>query len=500
MDVISRDSADDQMRKALCGMGVPAARVGAMERAIAALIAFMDDASLGTAVELEGAAVKAALAAARPLLEVRLQDRLDALDEETRGQAECTACKTVASSQGRRKRRWRSLTGPLELTRRYAQCSKCGEKRSLSQERLGLPWSDYTPRLEEVCTLMATTVPHGMAVELVERLAGVEVSGRGIQQMTERRAQKLEQALLDDVEAYACYDETGLPIEKPRRPPDATRKDADTAYIEVDGVVPMTREEIREEDLSEADRRRRRKARREGARGGRGRRYTLVGREVKNAVLYTADACATESPSRACITDKRYVSCLGDWQQFAQLLWVEMTRKRFDRAGLLVLISDGADWVRSLAKWLPVPVLLILDLFHVKHRIWEVANALYGEHTPQARAWAEMQCECVEAGQARAVIDSLKSLAPRGTAKELTRLLIEYLTANLDRTDYPAYKKRGLRVGSGAVESANYHVTGARLKLQGMRWSPQGAREMAYLRADLFNGAWEARTRALPAA
>ena len=65
--------------------------------------------------------------------------------------------------------------------------------------------------------------------------------------------------------------------------------------------------------------------------------------------------------------------------------------------------------------------------------------------------------------------------------------------------DYPAYKRQRLRVGSGAIESANYHVTGARLKLQGMRWSEQGAREMAYLRADLFNGHWEARTRQLRA-
>ncbi len=30
----------------------------------------------------------------------------------------------------------------------------------------------------------------------------------------------------------------------------------------------------------------------------------------------------------------------------------------------------------------PDPVLLILHVFHVKHRIWEVANALYGERTP----------------------------------------------------------------------------------------------------------------------
>ncbi|MEK7246873.1 MAG: ISKra4 family transposase [Chloroflexota bacterium] len=500
MNVISQDAAREQVCQLLSGWGLPAARMAGLAEAISVLVDLVTGEAPGSAVDLEASAVTAALAAARPLLEVRLQERLDVLDEETRGVCECLLCGASAASQGRRQRRWRSLTGPLRLVRRYTQCTSCGEKRSLSQERLGLSWSEYTPRLEEVCTLMATTVPHGMAVELVEKLAGVEVSAHGIQQMTERRAQRLEAALRADASRYACYDDTGLPVDKPERPKDATKRPVGTAYIEVDGVVPMTREEVPEKDLSAQDRRRRQKAIRDGARGGRGRRYTLVGREVKNAVLYTADDCAPESPSRACLTDKRYVSHLGDWQQFAKLLWVEIVRKSFDRAQQLVLISDGAEWVRSLAKWLPVQPLLILDLFHVKHRIWEVANALYGEHTPAATAWAQIQCECVEAGQASSVIASLEALSPRAKATKLVRLLVEYLQANLDRMDYPAYRKRGLRVGSGAVESANYHVTGARLKLQGMRWSLQGAREMSYLRADLFNGRWQERTRQLPVA
>ncbi|MBI4640638.1 MAG: hypothetical protein HY731_08090 [Candidatus Tectomicrobia bacterium] len=46
-----------------------------------------------------------------------------------------------------------------------------------------------------------------------------------------------------------------------------------------------------------------------------------------------------------------------------------------------------------------------------------------------------------------------------------------------------------------AVESTNDHVTGARLKLAGRRWSEQGAVAMARLRTDLFHGIWEARTR-----
>ena len=52
----------------------------------------------------------------------------------------------------------------------------------------------------------------------------------------------------------------------------------------------------------------------------------------------------------------------------------------------------------------------------------------------------------------------------------------------------------------GKVESANYHVTGARLKCQGMRWDEKGAAQMALLRADLFNDRWDGRTRQMLAA
>ena len=145
-----------------------------------------------------------------------------------------------------------------------------------------------------------------------------------------------------------------------------------------------------------------------------------------------------------------------------------------------------------------MPTLLILDLFHVKHRVWEVAHSMYGEHSPKAAQWAHVQCDRIEAGHAEEVIEALRFLKPaRNETQEALRLMILYLTKNLDRMDYPAYRARGLRVGSGAVESANFHVTGARLKLQGMRWSVNGAAQMAALRADLFNGQHEPRTRQL---
>lgn len=395
------------------------------------------------------------------------------------------------------------MLGPLFLRRRYARCATCEHGVAPAQDALGLSWSDFTPRFEEVCTLMSVTVPFGMARDLVAEVCGVDVSVKGVQEMTERRGAAVLKLDKSRAEECAPFDPEGLPVAVPVRPPDTVPEAAapKVAYLDIDGVVPITREEFEEAELTAADRERIARAKAEKARGGKGKRFHIVGREVKNAVLYDGKDCVSQSVGRGCLLDKSYVSHLGSWTEFAERLWVSMSRLRFDQAELLVVLSDGAEWIRSLSEWLPVPTFLILDLFHVKHRIWDVARSLHGAHSKKTTRWANLQCERVEDGDARKVIATLRRLSPaRAETRELVRLLISYLENNLDRMNYPEYRARGLRVGSGAVESANFHVTGARLKLQGMRWSEEGARQMAALRADLFNGQHRSRSRELLAA
>ena len=131
-----------------------------------------------------------------------------------------------------------------------------------------------------------------------------------------------------------------------RRPADAVPPSAapKVAYIEIDGVIPITREEITGDELTAEDREKQAKAKTEKARGGKARRFRIVGREVKNAVLHDGKDCVAESVGRGCLLAKTYVSHLGDWASFAALLWVQMLRLRFDQAELLVVLSDGAEW------------------------------------------------------------------------------------------------------------------------------------------------------------
>lgn len=453
------------------------------------------------AIDAEREAVAVSRRIVQPVLQTKLQRRLDQLDQQTKGEAAaCPNCAKNFESMGRRRRTWKSVLGPLALKRRYLVCEPCKCGVAPAQQALGLPDGEFTARLEEVCTMMATTVPHGMATNLVEKLCGIEVSVKATQDMVERRGEAVLEQDAAETRQHDPYDTKGLPVPEQTRPVDSTPSTGTprVAYVEVDGVVPITREELIGKELSANDRRRQKRAKAQKVRGGKGRRYRIVGREVKNAVLYDGKDCATEGPSRGCLLEKTYVSHLGNWLTFAFLLWVAMLRKRFDGAKLLVILSDGSDWIRSLAEWLPIETFLILDLYHVKHRIFEVAYAVFGERTPEARSWAEAQGDRIENGNAAHVIEALTFLKP--TRKETRKLVDDlkgYLRNNRDRMKYPEYRTKGLRISSAAVESANFHVTGTRLKLQGMRWSVEGAAQMAVLRADLFNGCWEQRTRRL---
>jgi hypothetical protein len=62
-----------------------------------------------------------------------------------------------------------------------------------------------------------------------------------------------------------------------------------------------------------------------------------------------------------------------------------------------------------------------------------------------------------------------------------------YFATNAARMAYPAYRARGLPIGSGAVESAAKHLVQDRMKRAGMRWSYPGGQAILALCAHLAN-------------
>ena len=447
----------------------------------------------------EDRALNAARQAITPIQQARLQARVDRVEALCSGEAICPrpGCGHKAHSHGRRTRVLLGRHGQIQVNLRRLVCQnpECRHGFFAAAETLGLQGNRFTAGCAAAITMACTELPYGKALELLGALTGIELSEHAAQELTMSRGREV--VAMDEAAAshHAPYDDNGL-RRVSGRPDDAVQaKDTpQVAYLEVDGVLPMTREEVLESSTPVA-----------GARGGKGRRYKLEGKEVKNAVLYRQQDHAQEMPSRGCLLQRRYVSHLGHWGLFAMLVWLAMLRLRFDKAELLVVLGDGAGWITSLVEWLPMHgrVLHILDYFHACHRTWEVARAVFSHDNNQATTKARWWCDVIKDGGVDLVIGELRQLVDDNLdagAKTKVAELITYFENSKTRIDYPAYIERGLRISSGIVESANYHVTGARLKQQGMRWSPTGAKNLAALRADLCNRTWGKRSRELLAA
>lgn len=465
-------------------LGLSAQLAEGWARGVDVLSAYVVSEETGDALDEESQAVEVSRKATLPVLEARLQARVDRIDKSFHGAVRCSihGCDAPCASRGIEPRTRLSKLGPLTTRRRWSSCAEHGGFAAADRALL-LPAADYTGEVEAAAAMLSTVTTFGVAEKLLAELLGLNISAHALQKMTHDRGQYAERANDDEAAAYNPFKPDGLPKRECPRP-SSTAKPPKLAYIEVDGVVPMTRE------LDAA-----RSAPVPGARGGKGLRYDLIGREVKNAVLYDGADCVQLMDSRGSVLEKTYVSRLGNWVPFALTLWTSVLRLRFDQAEKLVLLSDGAEWIRGLAAWMPCDVFLILDLFHAKKRIWEVARALWPDEKSQTR-WAKLQCARVEEGRVDTVLETLERLQrKRSRIPNVVGELQTYFENNRDRMDYGAYAAQGLRISSANVESANFHMTGDRLKKQGMRWSMPGAASMCVLRADLFNGRWHGRTR-----
>ena len=160
----------------------------------------------------------------------------------------------------------------------------------------------------------------------------------------------------------------------------------------------------------------------------------------------------------------------------------------FAQATRRVAIGDGAKWIwNTVSEMLPGCV-EIVDLWHAKEHLWEVGAAIHGRGTAPCSRWSLRVCAALEDGRLDDVLAALRQRAE--TCGEAEKC-IGYMERNRRRMRYPEFRKMGLCIGSGVVESMCKGLVGERFKRRGMRWSVAGANAVLALRAAIFNDRYD---------
>lgn len=136
-----------------------------------------------------------------------------------------------------------------------------------------------------------------------------------------------------------------------------------------------------------------------------------------------------------------------------------------------------------------------MDLWHASQHVWQVAHAVFGRATAQAKAWASQACDLLVHGRIEDLVAEIAGLPPippeSGESRSMPQKAMSYFITNAARMRYPAFRARGLHVGSGIAEAACKTVVSTRAKRSGMRWTPLGLAAVLALRTAVLNGTYD---------
>lgn len=211
--------------------------------------------------------------------------------------------------------------------------------------------------------------------------------------------------------------------------------------------------------------------------------------EVKVGRIFASSQIAKLSDKRTALLESIYVAHLGDKDGF--LSKFEPLTDVFDSLRTrLVMITDGASWMRNWITESYPNATIILDIFHALEHINEWLS-VHEKDAAQRTALQAMYKKVLLENGGTALIAAISKVKDKTkTAATSREQLLNYLKNNAFRMDYPQYLSQGLHIGSGAIESAQRSVVQQRLKLSGQRWTEAGAQNVLNLRTVKMSGQW----------
>lgn len=364
----------------------------------------------------------------------------------------CPTCQQPLLDLGSRRKRVHLTVGDLVLTRACRYCPRCQQTHAALDAQLGIDQSGRSPRLVETLALLGTELPFVPAATRLARLCGLAVSASQLQQVTEGVGRTWD---AEEAATVARAWQTGdLP---------AVEQQPEWVVVALDGVM-----------VAEPD------------------GY----HEVRCGAIAGAAPPAAGGAREP--TGWHYVVTPADVATFGQRLALEAGRQGLATAARVLVLGDGAHWIWTLADEHFPHAVQILDLWHATEHLWAAGRARFSEGDARVAEWVAQTKARLLQGAVHDLLREWATLSPHDAAAWATELT--YFTNQAHRMAYDQYQAAGYPLGSGAVESANRHVVGVRVKQAGMRWSESGLTGVLALRAVLRSQRWDAwwETHVLP--
>jgi Uncharacterised protein family (UPF0236) len=216
-------------------------------------------------------------------------------------------------------------------------------------------------------------------------------------------------------------------------------------------------------------------------------------REVKLGWVFTQTRWDKQGYAIRDPDSTTYTGAIESAEEFGRRIYAEAWGRGWSRALRKVVMGDGAEWIWNLVALHFPDALPIVDLYHARQHLWEVARRLFPHKEGQQKAWMKIhQKRLLDRGKIEKQVGALRSMASDNPeVAEKIRAEADYFERNAERMRYPKFRRQHLFVGSGVIEAGCKTVVASRLKRSGMFWTVRGANAILALRCCHLNGEFE---------
>lgn len=378
-------------------------------------------------------------------------------------------CGTRMESQGLKQKELLTILGSVVYDRSMFQCPVCGATRYPGDEILDIVGTTRSPGLRRMMARAGSQSTFKEGREDLKIYAGLTVSAKDVERVAEGIGQQTE--------AWLCQEREVILKQNEALRPDKTLP---IFYISYDGTgVPMTPEELKSRRGKQAD-------------------GSAKTREAKLGCVFTQTTTDAKGFPVRDPDSTSFVGAIESAEDFGWRIYGEAIRRGLTQAKQVIVLGDGAEWIKNLAQMHFPEATLIIDLYHTRQHVSELCKILFANNEKKIgqqriRWWTEL-----DNGKVEKIIHQAQQQLPQDAQrKKRAETEIHYLEKNKGYMRYAEFRAQGFFVGSGVVEAGCKTLIGQRLKHSGMEWSVRGANAIISLRCTIksnrFEDYWEAR-------
>jgi len=357
-----------------------------------------------------------------------------------------------------------TAVGPAEVSRPYYWCPTCHAGQFPADVELDIENTELSPGVRRMQAMVGQAAPFDHGREQMKVLAGLEVTAKSVERTAEGIGADVAQREQGEIQKALQLD---LPV--------VAGEPIPILYVQMDGTgVPVVKKET-------------------VGRQGKIEGQPAHTRDVKLGCVFTQTTWDQQGYPIRAPDSTTYTGAIETAEEFGWRLYREAWIRGWSRAQKKVVMGDGAEWIWNLAALHFPGAIQIVDLYHARQHLWELARRLYPQDEGKLSAWMKVhQKRLLDKGKIEKLVGVLRAIqSSTSEVAEKIRTEANYFARNAERMRYPQFRRQHLFVGSGVIEAGCKTVVASRLKRSGMFWTVRGANAILALRCAHLNGRFE---------